>query len=59
MTHTYVVEYVTGGYDRAERFHRVTLEAIDSTDAKHLAEALEGERIVRASARRVKKGARA
>lgn len=50
VTHTYVVEYVTS----SERFHRVTLEAIDSVDAKHLAEALEGEAIIRASARRLR-----
>ena len=49
-THLYIVEYVTA----SERFVRVTLEAVDSIDAKHLAEALEGETIIRASARRVR-----
>lgn len=49
-TYRYIVEYVTA----SERFARVTLEAIDAIDAKHLAEAMEGEVIVRASARRVR-----
>ena len=48
--HTYVVEYVTS----SERFIRVTLAAIDATDAKHLAESLEGEVIVTARARRLR-----
>lgn len=52
-THQYVVEYVTAD----EAFHRVTLEAIDATDAKHLAESLEGGVVVTASARRVRKAA--
>jgi hypothetical protein len=51
-THRYVVEYVTA----SERFVRVTLEAIDAIDAKHLAESLEGEVIVHARARRVRAG---
>ena len=50
VTHTYVVEDVTS----SERFHRVTLQAIDAIDAKHIAEALEGEVIIRASARRLR-----
>ena len=49
-TYPYIVEYVTS----SERFVRKTLEAVDSIDAKHLAEALEGEVIVTASARRVR-----
>lgn len=52
-THQYVVEYVTAD----EAFHRVTVEALDATDAKHLAEALEGGVVVKANAKRVRKGA--
>lgn len=50
VTYRYIVEYVTG----SERFARITVEAIDAIDAKHLAESLEGEVIVTASARRVR-----
>ena len=49
-TYRYIVEYITS----SERFHRITVEALDSIDAKHLAEGLEGEVIIRASARRVR-----
>lgn len=49
-TYRYIVEYVTA----SEKFHRITVEAIDAIDAKHLAEALEGEVILTARARRVR-----
>lgn len=53
-TYLYEVEYVTGSqYGAGEKFHRVTVEALDATDAKHLAESLEGAAILTARARRV------
>ena len=45
----YAVQYTTAG----DALHHVTVEALDATDAKHVAESLEGAAIVWASARRV------
>ena len=48
-THTYEVTYTVGtGETRT-----VTVEALDAIDAKHLAEAREGEVIIEAKARKV------
>ncbi len=54
ILYDYVVEYVTGSMRGMEEFHRITVSAVDATDAKHLAESLEGEVIFTARARRVR-----
>lgn len=54
VTHKYVVEYVTGVNSGHEVVHTITVDAIDAIDAKHLAEAAEGEVIDKATAAKVR-----